>query len=110
MRSRDREPPAGRDDHCALDDVPEFANVTRPRVMLQRSHIVSVDRVDALAECFGELLDETPDQQRDVLDALPQWRDMNREHVQPVVEILSKRPLSDALFEIAMCGRDDPRI
>jgi hypothetical protein len=63
---RDRQARRRGDDHRALHHVAELADVARPRVALQRGEVVLVDRIDPLAE-GSRTLDETPDEQGDVL-------------------------------------------
>ena len=43
-RHHDAQPRPIRHDHRALDDVPELADVARPRVVLQRVHVLPRDR------------------------------------------------------------------
>ena len=63
--------------------------------------------VDALAERLRELVDEAPDEQRNVLGTLAQRRHINRKDVESVVEILPERIVGDTLLEVAVSGRDD---
>ena len=51
-----------------------------------------------LRERLRELLDEAPDQQRNVFDALPQRRHVNRKDVQAVEQVLAERALGDPLL------------
>ena len=84
--------PFSGDDHEPIDRVFELADVARPVVRLQRpqhrtrepGHGASVLGVGGLQEVQGERLD--------ILSALPQRRQMNREHIESVVEVLTKRP------------------
>ena len=100
----------GRHDHRALDDVAQLADVAGPGIRLQRGHVVPGDRLDALAERLRELLDEAPDQQRNVLGPLAQRRHADREDVEPVVQVLAERPRRDQLLEIAVGRGDDPHV
>ncbi len=50
------------------------------------------------------------DEQRDVLRALAQRRQSDREHAEPVVEILAQRFVGDRLLRIAIRRGDDPRV
>jgi hypothetical protein len=70
-RDRDREPGAGCEDHCPFDGVPQFSDISRPRISLQRRHVFGRDFGDLLAEGLRELVDETPGQERNVVGALP---------------------------------------
>src|SRR5207302_2619373 len=57
-----------------------------------------------------ELLHEVADERRDVLRALPQRRDRDREDVQPVVEVASEGPGRDHLLEVAVRRGDDAHV
>ncbi len=47
------------------------------------------------------------DEQRQILGALAQRRKMQRDHVQPIVEVRSKGSLAHRLFQVAIGGGDD---
>ena len=63
-----------------------------------------------LASGLRELLQEVLHQQRQVPLALAQRRDVDVQHVQPVVEVLAEQAARDALFEVAVGGRDDAHV
>ncbi len=46
----------------------------------------------------------------DVVAALPQWRDRQRNDLQPEVEVLAKCAAPHGLLEIVICRRDDSDI
>ena len=50
------------------------------------------------------------DEQRDVLAAFAQRRQLHRDHVQSVEEIFAERRLRDHLREIGVRGGDDPNV
>ncbi len=58
----------------------------------------------------GELVDEEAHEQRDVLGALAQRRQRDREDVEAVVEVLAERLLADGLEQVAIGGGDDPDV
>src|SRR5262245_25681233 len=97
-------------DHRAFYDVAQLSNVAWPRMMLQCRHVCGIDRVDGLAEASRKLFDESPHEEGNVFDPLPQGRYSNRKHVQAVVQILTKLVFRHPLCEIAMGGGDDPRV
>src|SRR4030067_385291 len=68
-------------------------------------HCSGTRRYPALRHDRG-VADEVLDQQRDVVAALAQRRDDEREHVEAVVEILAKRALLHHALERAVGGRD----
>jgi hypothetical protein len=61
---------AGCKNHSAFDDVAQFANVARPRVLLELPDGFRGNPLDLLAHPPGESLDERPNEQRDILTAL----------------------------------------
>ena len=63
-------------------------------------------RLHVLAVLARELLDEVVGQQQDVGLALAQRRHEDREHVQPVVEILAELAGGDRLLQILVGGGD----
>ena len=58
----------------------------------------------------AELLEEVLHEQRDVLAALAQRRQLHRDHVQPVEEILAERAVGDHLREVAVGRGDDAHV
>ena len=50
------------------------------------------------------------DQQRQIVHALTQCRELDSKPVQPVVEIGTELPVCDHLFQIAGGGGDDPNV
>ena len=93
-----------------LDDVAQLADVARPGAPLQRLHRPARHLGDLLAHAGRELLDEGPDQERDVLRALAQRRHDDREDVEAVVEVLAEAPAADVLGEVAVGGRDHAHV
>ena len=77
-----------REDHGALDQVLQLADVARPVVARQRLHRLGRDRLDRLLHPPRELLREVAHQHRDVLAPLAQRRHVDREDVEPVEEVL----------------------
>src|SRR5262245_34972045 len=77
---------------------------------LQQRHVLARDGVDPPVERLRELVDEAPDEERDVFDPLPQRRNVDGKDVEPVEEILAERFLRDLLFEVPMRGGDDAHV
>ena len=96
---RDCQPGSARENHRPLHGIAKFPDVPRPRVPLQRRHVLRRHFLDPLAEPGGELLDEPPHQQRDVLGPFSQWRYAQREYIEPIEEVRPERTVGDALFE-----------
>src|SRR2546427_1130628 len=100
----------------ALDEVGQLAHVSGPLVSFELSHHVGshIDRraLQAVRVCTQVL----PDEQRNVSSALPQRREPQVDHSQPVEEVEPERAGRDRLLQIPVAGgghaggeRDVPR-
>ena len=76
-----------REHHHALHEIAQLAHVPRPRILHEHLHRVRRDPVERPVVLRRELLDEPAHEERDVLAPLAQRRQINAEHVQPVVEV-----------------------
>jgi GAF domain-containing protein len=103
-------PGARMHDHGPLDEVLEFPHVSRPVVRHQASHGLGRDLGGLEAVFLGESLPEVLCEQRDVISAFAKRRDANREHVQPVEQVLAKLIALDELSEVTIRGRDQPEV
>ena len=93
--------------HCAFNDVFQFADVARPRVGEQHLLRRARDGLDLLAELPGEARYEKLREGDDVAVAVAQWRNDDGEDVQAVIEVFAESPLRGHLHELAVRGRDD---
>ncbi len=82
-----------------------------------RGHCPATDRLRAVGERVGEPLEPPPDpkgeflqeehrQQRDVLGALAERRESDREHAEAVVQVFAERLFVDGLEQVAIGRRD----
>ena len=62
---------------------------------------------DPAFELALQSMDEEPHQRGDVLGALSQGGEMDREDAQAIVQVGPETTLGDFPFEVPMCGRDD---
>src|SRR5262249_52413502 len=62
------------------------------------------------SQATTNLLQERLTQWQDVVATVPQRRQPDREHVEPVVKILAKLSVGDGLLQIAVGGGHDPRV
>ena len=74
----DVEAPAVGQEHGALDQVLELADVPGPGCCLQRGERCGRDALHVLVEAAVELLEEVVDEERDVVGALAQRRERHR--------------------------------
>jgi hypothetical protein len=66
-----------------------------------------VDAIDAAAGPLGVLPDEVLDQRRNVFAAFPERRDLDRDDVQAIEEIVLEPAVGDHLAQVAIGGGDD---
>ena len=98
------------DRHQPLDQVLELADVARPPVLLQHRHRRVGDALDLLPEPRVVALQEELGELRDVLGALAQRRQLDRDDVDPVVEVLAEAPFLDRLLEVDVGRGDQPEL
>ncbi len=85
FRFRQVEHFAVRQNDGAFDDVLQFADIARPAVVDQPLHVLLGYAADIFAELALEQLQKVQRQKRNILGALPQRRDVDRKHIEPVV-------------------------
>src|SRR5258707_6520606 len=97
-------------DYRSLDDVLQFANVTRPGVRLKQFQALFVYPADALS-CFARItIDEVLNEHRNIFLPFPQRRNLDRKNVKPVTEATPERARSDGRLQIAVSSSDHPNI
>ena len=91
----------------ALDDVLQLPHVARPAVALERGHGVVVDAADAP---LSVALEEGVGEQAHVPRPVAQRRQLDRDDVDAVVELLAELPLDGRLPEVAVGRRDHAHV
>src|SRR5213592_2185116 len=89
-----------------LDDVFELANVAGPVIVLEHDERIGRHRRHALAELARELLDEVSDEEGNVLAPIPKGRQVDRDDVESIKEVLAEQPVGHRLAEVTV-GRGD---
>jgi len=79
-------------------------------VVHERVHHVHRNRLDAPAQPSDVVRNEVADEEGDVLGPLAKGRQLNRENVQPVVEVGAKGSRVDQLLERTIRRGDDPDV
>src|SRR5439155_4824654 len=102
LGERNLERPPLREDHRALDEVRELPHVPRPRIPAERLEGLAGDHLDVPIHRAGETLHEETDQRGDVVGSLAQRRDLDREDVQAVVEVVAEALLLDQPGQVAV--------
>lgn len=93
-----------------LQDVLQLAHVAGKTVVLQCLQRSGLDLRHGLLVVSGNGFQQVLRQFRNVLRPLPQWRHVELDHVEPIVEILAEQPLFDAPGEILVRGADDAHV
>src|SRR5258708_19136320 len=97
-------------DYRSLDDVLQFAHITRPGVRLKQFQALFVYPANALS-CFTRItIDEVLNQYGNVFRPFTQRRHLSRENVEPVKEVTPERARSDGRFQIAVSSGNHPNI
>jgi hypothetical protein len=87
-------------------EILQLADVAGPLVAHQDVHRLRGNGVDGFIHSPGKLLDEVADQKGNVLLTLAQRGDVDREHIQAIVEIHSKFLLPHHSGQIPICRGD----
>ena len=95
---------AAADHHGALDHVAQLAHVARPVIALQLLLDLGGEAADLAIVLPVELVDERLGEERDVLAPLAQRRQVDREHVEPVEEVLAQLAVGDRLGRVLVGG------
>src|SRR5690606_37210249 len=99
-----------RQDHRSLADVFQLANVSRPVVPLEQRRLLLRQRERRVTELLACPLEEMARELHDVVAALAERRNVDREYAQAIVEVLAEASRGDLLLEIAVRRRDDPDV
>ena len=78
--------------------------------MHEHLHGVRRDAAHILLVLLADLLDEVLDEKRDVIGAVAQRRQDDRDDVESVVEVIAERAFADHRLEVAVRRRDDAHI
>src|SRR4051812_39329159 len=100
MRWLDPTPTTHR--HGAFDAILQLANIARPVVRDELPRRVCADDGHRLAATTGDLLDEVLREQDDIRTPRTQRWDDDRDHVDPVEQILAESLLVDLGLEVAI--------
>src|SRR5579864_7937814 len=99
-----------RHDGRALEDVPQFTHVAGPGVPLEQAHRRVADAPDRAAVAAIRIGDERLDEDGQIVLAVAEGRQLDREHVQPVIEVFAKLVLPDGLERLDVRRRDDANV
>ena len=105
----DREHLAVGEHREPLDDVSQLPDVPRPGIPRQAHHGLGGD-LEALPAAVRIDPEEVLDEERDVLRPLAQWRHVDLDHGDAVVEVLAEPGSLDLLSQILVRGGDHPDV
>jgi hypothetical protein len=97
----------GGDDRGALERVGQLAQVARPGVLAQAGEAGVGDAQGAATGPLGLLGEHGGAQEGEVVEALAQRGEAQREHVEAVVEIFAEAALGDRAGEVDVGGGED---
>ena len=97
-------------EYAALDGVVEFADVAGPAMVLHGLEGAGVKPGDGLAVALDMLLEEMLGEERDVLAALAQWRQVDGNGVETEKQILAEFSGGDLGGHVGVRGRDEADI
>src|SRR6266536_6386180 len=106
----DAEHLSGAEYNGALEHVFELPDIARPMIALEHRHRVRRHSSHVFAELLAELLEEMGDEERDVLAAVAQRRELDRNHVQAIEEILAEDTFLHRALEVTVGGGDEPHV
>src|SRR3546814_56061 len=94
----------------ALQQVLQLAHVARPAVAAEDLRHGGFPALHLAAVAAVELADEVRGQHQAVVAALAQRRDVDGDHLQPVIEVVAKAPLLHIAIENAVGGADEAHV
>src|SRR5882724_978443 len=88
-----------------LHKVLQFPDVARPAIARERVHRFVGNTLDLFSHAPSVLIGEVVNQKRNVITAISQRRDINREHVQTIVKITPELFFGDQLGQAGIRSR-----
>src|SRR5277367_2518038 len=101
--------PCGQN-HGALDEILQLANVPWPMIGDQNIHGFRGNRVDRPVHAPRELPGKVPDQQRNIVAAIPERRQQNRKNIQAIKQVGSELMVRNHFRKIAVCRRNQASV
>ena len=98
------------EDDGPFDDIFELPHVSRIGIAQEEGPCLFRYIGDHFLILFRVFFQEVVDQKGDVLLPLAKGRQVDRNHIKPVVEVFPEESLLHSLFEIAVRGSDHPHI
>src|SRR5258708_25105544 len=93
-----------------LDEVLQFANVSRPRIADHEGHVLGQDGVDVPIHALGIFSDEVPHKKGYVIGAVAERGNSEWENIQTVVQVRPKAAFPDHICQIPVGGGQKPEV
>src|SRR5258705_2518724 len=101
---------AASENEGPLDHVLELADIAGPTIALEDREGFRTDRFHRLAELGGDFPDEVRGQERDIVAALAERRQVDRDDVESIEEVLAKNTVGYRLGHVAIGRGDQPHV
>ena len=96
--------------HQPLDQILQLAHISRPGMFFKGSKRIGCHLLDRYSVSQAMNFEEVVAEQGKIALSLPERRQLNRDHMNPVEEILAKLPRPDHLFERLVGGANQSEI
>ena len=97
-------------DHRSFDDVFQLPDVSRERMVPEHGHSTWSHPPDLLPDLLGALFQKVAHQERQVALPFPKGRNMDRNDIQPVVQVFPEGAFAHHLLEVPVGGGDEANI
>lgn len=101
---------AEAENHGTFDGVLQFSDISGPFVFAEGAEGFGRESANIATGLAGITFEEESGEIRDVLRMFPEGSDAKFDDMQAIVEVVTKGSLLDGLFQVSICGRDDPDI
>src|ERR1700722_11909570 len=98
------------EDNATLDVILELSNVSRPVVAHHRAHGFFRNQFDRFLHRPGKLLNEIFHELWNIGLPFAQWRQVNRENIQPVIQVFTEFTILSHSLQILVGRGDDANI
>src|SRR6185437_16941747 len=92
------------------DDIPELAKITRPGIIHEYLHDLGLETFDFLIQLLIRLREEEFGEERDVLFAVTEGRQYDREFVEPMEKVFPETSFPIGFLQILIGSDDDAYI
>ena len=99
-----------RPDEGLLDDVFHLPDISRPRIPCEQLNGLLGKLLVWPAVFLDPLGQEVLRQQRDILSAVAQRRQVQGDDIDPIIEVFPKLSFPDQFLKVLVCCRDDANI